>query len=135
MKSWAFGGSVLAIVAVAAWSYHVNYETKTAQARVADLKEEIASTREAIEVLEVEWEWLNNPIRLAALVDGHPELGLAPRRPESWARASDLPYPEPEMPEIAESAGDDSTGNEETLAGLTAAPGVPVPPPRPRWRP
>lgn len=134
MKSLAFALSVVAIVVVATWSYNVNYETKTAHGRVAALEREIAQTREATAVLEVEWAWLNNPERLARLVDRHPELGLVPMGPEIYARASDLP------PRVLPATGDDTdmplasieTGDEELLAGLMAPAGGPVPPPRPR---
>ena len=72
----------LAIVAIAAWAYHINYNTMTMFSRVSALRGEIAKERETLQVLRVEWAYLNAPDRLAALVAQHNvHLRLVPLAP------------------------------------------------------
>lgn len=92
MSRTAFALSMLAIVAVAAWAYSVNYRTSEAQARVRALAAEIARERARIAVLRVEWAHLNAPERLARLVAEHGErLALMPLAAEHFGEADDAP--------------------------------------------
>lgn len=85
---------VLSIIAIAVWTYHVNYNTKTALERISDLRRDIAAEREALQVLRVEWAYLNTPERLDRLVREHNRhLGLAPMTPASLGHAAAVPYP------------------------------------------
>lgn len=94
MSKTGFAGAVLAIVAGAGWTYNVNYATKTTLGRIGDLRGSIASERERIQVLRVEWAWLNNPERLARLSDAHAgALGLVPMAPITFDLAGALPEP------------------------------------------
>lgn len=133
MTKLGFAGAILAIVAVATWAYNVNYETKTTLNRIDALHGRIAAEREHIQVLEVEWAWLNNPDRLARLAAIHAErLGLGPMSPDHFGRAEAVPFPPRELPkESPLIAGLDDAGG-ALVAGLMAAPrGTVLPPPRP----
>ncbi|MEL6766807.1 MAG: hypothetical protein AAFP17_06475 [Pseudomonadota bacterium] len=105
MSRLGFALSVLAIVAVAAWAYNVNYRTGEALARVETLRSEIARTREDVQVLRVEWAWLNTPERLARLVAVHQDkLALGPMVPERFGDAQQVPFPPPPDHDPLESA-------------------------------
>lgn len=108
------------IVATAGWAYHVNYKTITAIDRVKDLRVAIAEEREVLQVLRVEWAYLNAPERLARLVAAHQEdLKLVPLVPEALGEVAEVPFPTSR--EQAE---------EELLLSETD-PGLPIP----AWRP
>ena len=69
----------LAIVAIAVWTYSVNYNTRMMLDRVADLNERISLERETLQVLRVEWAHLSSPDRLERLVALHNDkLQLVP---------------------------------------------------------
>ncbi|MEM7498369.1 MAG: hypothetical protein AAF371_10310 [Pseudomonadota bacterium] len=105
MSRLGFALSVLVILCVAAWAYNVNYRTGEALARVEALRGEIARTREDVQVLRVEWAWLNAPDRLARLVTEHGEvLALGPMAPERFGDAAQVPFPPPEDHDPLESA-------------------------------
>jgi hypothetical protein len=118
----------LSIIAVAGWTYNVNYDTRTALDRLSVLRAEIAGQREALQVLRVEWAYLNAPDRLAGLVASHNEiLGLMPLVPENLGIAAAIPYPPREAPEAAPAVPDaliaaaDSLPAPQALAPATAA--------------
>lgn len=101
MSKIGFAAAVVAVVGVATWTYNVNYATKTTLGRIGDLHDEIAAERERIQVLRVEWAWLNNPGRLERLSNAHAEvLGLMPLAPESFDVAAALPDPVDEPEEL-----------------------------------
>ncbi|MEO0822835.1 MAG: cell division protein FtsL [Pseudomonadota bacterium] len=105
MNRTAFGLSILAILGIAAWAYGVNYRTANALREVSRLRAEIATTREEVQVLRVEWAYLNAPDRLARLVAAHGrELGLEPLAPEQFKRASEVPFPPHEGADPLEAA-------------------------------
>jgi hypothetical protein len=92
----------LSIVAVAGWTCNVNYDTRAALDRLSALRTQIAEEREAMQVLRVEWAYLNAPDRLAGLVAAHNDaLGLMPLLPESLGIAAAVPYPPREAPDTA----------------------------------
>ena len=85
----------LLIIAIAGWAYNVNYNTMTALDRVSDLRRQIAAEREALQVLRVEWAYLNSPDRLARLVEQfQPQLGLVPLTPDALKQAALVPFPD-----------------------------------------
>ena len=59
--------------------------------QVAKLKSQVQREREAIAVLQAEWQYLDRPDRLQAAVDKH--LDLQPLKIQQLARLSDLPEP------------------------------------------
>lgn len=82
------------VVVCATWAYRVNYATQEALGRVADLRAEIASEREAIAVLNAEWEYLNRPDRLARLVAVNRQaLGLEELAPAQFGEVANAPFP------------------------------------------
>ncbi|HUF87318.1 MAG TPA: cell division protein FtsL [Thermohalobaculum sp.] len=94
MSRLGFALAMAAVVAAAAWTYHVNYQTKTALNRVDRLRAAIAAEREAVEVLRVEWAYLNAPDRLARLVAmNNDRLGLVPLSPQHFDEAAAVPFP------------------------------------------
>ncbi|MEM7424340.1 MAG: hypothetical protein AAF334_11510, partial [Pseudomonadota bacterium] len=93
----------LSIIAIAGWAYNVNYNTLTAMDRVSELRREIAKERETLQVLRVEWAYLNAPDRLMRLVRQHNDrLALIPVMPEALKHVAAVPFPgrqaEPEEP-------------------------------------
>ena len=88
----------LSVLAIAGWTYNVNYDTRAALDRVSELRGRIAEEREALQVLRVEWAWLNAPDRLSRLVAEHnTRLALVPLKPEALGIVAAVPYP-PDMP-------------------------------------
>lgn len=88
---------VAMIVAMAFWSYRMNYETQDQAKVVRQLQRDIVREREAITVLQAEWAYLNAPERLARLADEHrSELGLAPLAPETFAHIGEVGTPSPD---------------------------------------
>jgi hypothetical protein len=101
MTRLGFALSMIAVVATAAWAYHVNYRTKTTLGRVDRLRVQIAAEREAVEVLRVEWAYLNAPDRLARLVAQHNDLlGLEPMGPQHFDEVPAVPF-RPQTPRPA----------------------------------
>ncbi len=93
MNRLGFALSVIAVVATAAWAYHINYRTKTTLGRVDKLRCQIAAEREAVEVLRVDWAYLNAPDRLARLVAQHNDLlGLEPMGPQHFDEVAAVPF-------------------------------------------
>ncbi|MEO0764108.1 MAG: hypothetical protein AAFZ09_20275, partial [Pseudomonadota bacterium] len=94
MNRLGFVVSVVAILGVAAWAYGVNYRTAETLREVDRLRAAIAQAREDVQVLEVEWAYLNRPERLAALVAGHGDaLGLIALTPEQFGDVAAIPFP------------------------------------------
>lgn len=108
------------IVGTASWAYNVNYKTITVLEQVDSLRADIALERETLQVLRVEWAYLNAPERLASLVERHQDrLALVPLVPEALGEVAVLPFPKGRTPgDMAESP-------------LALAPGMPLPEARP----
>lgn len=115
----------LLIIAIAGWAYNVNYNTMTALDRVSELRRDIAAEREALQVLRVEWAYLNSPERLNRLVaQFEPQLGLVPLTPDALKHAALVPYPERDAEPV-----------EEIVPIIDRSGLVPVPAARPAaWR-
>ncbi len=72
-------------------TFQVNYETRDAKKRVAQLQRDIAFERETISVLRVEWAYLNRPERLRILSETYfNELRLMPIHAEHFADRSPI---------------------------------------------
>ncbi|MEM7060813.1 MAG: cell division protein FtsL [Pseudomonadota bacterium] len=112
---------LLAIIAIAGWAYSINYNTLTTLDRVSELRSEIATERETLQVLKVEWAYLNAPERLEKLVRRHNRaLGLMPMTPEVLSHAAAVPFAEGQ-PQFV-------------FSGIPGDPYIPVPRGRPAWR-
>lgn len=108
----------LAIIAIAGWAYSINYNTLTRLDRVSALRAQIAAERESLQVLRVEWAYLNNPDRLTRLVADHNQtLGLVPLMPEALSHVAAVPFAEDDEQPI--------------LGQVSGRRGVPVPRTRP----
>lgn len=93
----------LLVLAIASWTYNVNYDTRAALERVAKLRVQIADERENLQVLRVEWAYLNAPDRLAKLVNMHnEELALVTLTPDALGQVASVPYPRraPSIPSL-----------------------------------
>ncbi len=77
MRSLLFVLSALAVIGLAFWAYHENYETKSAIAKAERLQRQIASSRAELSMLRAEWAYLNRPERLQVLAEANfDQLGL-----------------------------------------------------------
>ncbi|KPQ06742.1 MAG: Shugoshin N-terminal coiled-coil region [Rhodobacteraceae bacterium HLUCCA12] len=94
MRSLFYAASLLAVMALAVWAYNENHKTQQSQARVAELRREIVSLREAIGVQRAEWAYLNRPDRLRDLVDmNFSRLALLPMTGAQFGRIDEIAYP------------------------------------------
>ena len=85
------------IVAMAFWSYRMNYETQARLDAADQVRRDIADQREAIAVLSAEWAYLNAPARLKRLVETRgASLGLAPMTPDHFADLDEIERPTPD---------------------------------------
>jgi len=145
MTRHGFALLALAIIAIASWAYNVNYNTRDRLERIADLRHQIAVEREALQVLRVEWAYLNNPDRLARLVRAHNDrLALVAMTPEVLSHAAAVPFPERQdlprgfaaEPRPPADAAPDHPALAEALASVVVdGRRYPVPPVRPAsWR-
>ncbi|MEM9784607.1 MAG: hypothetical protein AAF899_19325 [Pseudomonadota bacterium] len=86
--------SVAGILAIAAWAYGVNYRTTETLREIDSLRSAIAAAREDVQVLHVEWAYLNRPERLAVLVERHGDmLRLEPLDLQQFGEIEAIPYP------------------------------------------
>ncbi len=97
MKRIGLGIGLISVIAVAVWTYHVNYRTRQAFDRISDLRGEMAAEAEAVQVLKVEWAWLNAPQRLKELVkEYNGQLGLVRLEPRRFSFVATVPFPPPD---------------------------------------
>ncbi|MBY8974976.1 cell division protein FtsL [Rhodobacteraceae bacterium NNCM2] len=112
---------LVAVILAATWTYNVNYRTRQAFDRIADLRAEIAAEGETVQVLRVEWAWLNAPRRLKELVRLYnDDLGLIRLEPDRYGFVSSVPFPPPERFDLEDAI---------KAAGEIVAPGVEAPKP------
>jgi hypothetical protein len=81
--------AITALIASAGYAYSIKYETLFYVEQVAKLKTKVQRERDAIAVLQAEWQYLDRPDRLQAAADEH--LDLQPMKIQQLARLSDLP--------------------------------------------
>jgi hypothetical protein len=81
--------AISALVASAGYAYSIKYDTLYYSEQVAKLKSKVQREREAIAVLQAEWQYLDRPDRLQAAADQH--LDLQALKIQQLARLSDLP--------------------------------------------
>jgi hypothetical protein len=77
------------LIASAGYAYSIKYDTLYYAEQVAKLKTKLQRERDAIAVLQAEWQYLDRPDRLQAAADQH--LDLQPLKILQLARLSDLP--------------------------------------------
>ena len=89
MKPVLYISAAMIVILFGYMTFQVNYETRDTRKRVVQLQREIASEREAISVLKVEWAYLNRPERLRVLSETYfSELRLMPLHAEHFADRS-----------------------------------------------
>lgn len=81
--------AISSLIASAGYAYSIKYDTLYYAEQVAKLKTKLQREREAIAVLQAEWQYLDRPDRLQAAADQH--LDLQPLKIQQLARLSDLP--------------------------------------------
>lgn len=81
-------GMVLA-VGVAITLYQVKFEVHQAERQARELNRELVREREAIQVLEAEWSYLNRPARIQDLAERY--LGLKPLKASQIGSVETLP--------------------------------------------
>ncbi|PVE25333.1 hypothetical protein DC522_05355 [Microvirga sp. KLBC 81] len=81
--------AISALIASAGYAYSIKYDTLYYAEQVAKLKSKVQREREAIAVLQAEWQYLDRPDRLQAAADHH--LDLQALKIQQLARLSDLP--------------------------------------------
>lgn len=102
--------------------FQVKYNVQSKERELRDVRRQIEANLTSIHVLEAEWSYLNDPLRLADLARRHTEL--VPTTPAQIGDIAGLPpRPEPEAP--------DSTDPESAAPAaplLSSAPQDPAPP-------
>jgi hypothetical protein len=91
--------AISALIASAGYAYSIKYETLYHAEQVAKIKAKLQRERDAIAVLRAEWQHLNRPDRLQAVIERH--LDLQPMNVHQLARLSDLPNRPPREDSIA----------------------------------
>ena len=88
---------IVALVASAAWTFKVKYDSENAMASLARLERRIQIEKEAIDILKADWSLLTNPERLEKLAERYrDDLGLEPVAPKqvgSFRQIPDRPPP------------------------------------------
>ncbi|MGH6892348.1 MAG: cell division protein FtsL [Dongiaceae bacterium] len=110
--------------------FQVKYNVQTKERELRDVHRRIEANLAAIHVLEAEWSYLNDPLRLADLARRH--TGLAPTTPSQigdiatlHARIEDAPAA-PEAPESTPSQPPLVSDAPQAPAGQPAAPVVQI---------
>ena len=94
MKTMIFGLIAMAVMGLAVWAYHQNYQTTAALKETESLQGEIAQLRIRVGVLRAEWAYLNRPERLRDLADlNFDRLGLFALAPEQFGQVDEVSFP------------------------------------------
>lgn len=104
--------------------FQVKYNVQSKERELRDVRRQIEANLTSIHVLEAEWSYLNDPLRLADLARRHTEL--VPTTPAQIGDIAGLPpRPEPEAPEAPDSTDPESGAPATPL--LSSAPQNPAP--------
>ncbi|WP_116133831.1 cell division protein FtsL [Tropicimonas sp. IMCC34043] len=103
MKGLFYVLATLAVMGLAFWAYHGNYQTQAALKESRRLKGEIGDLRQALATLEAEWAYLNRPERLAQLAEiNFDRLSLLPMTPEQFGGIEQVTFPAPPMLQVSQ---------------------------------
>ena len=80
---------ILILSGLVAILFHLKYEVQALEKRLAGLNQAIDKDREAIQLLEAEWTYLNRPDRLARLAKRY--LPIKPPAPDAMRTMADVP--------------------------------------------
>ena len=97
MRGFFYVISALAVMGLAFWAYHENYQTQKAQKDMAKLRAEIRALYDTRAMLRAEWAYLNRPERLTELAElNFIRLGLLPFGAEQSGRVDQVGFPQEE---------------------------------------
>lgn len=113
--------AIAVLLSSAGYAYTIKYEALYHAEQLAKLKNRAQRERDNIAVLKAEWQLLNRPERLQAVVDRH--IDLPPLQIHQLARLSDIPE---------KSAKTDEIGKKLELLGLMQPTETPKKPSDPR---
>ncbi len=82
-------GALCLTAAVSVGIYALSYDVQKLEVRLAGLNRDLIAGREAIQVLDAEWSYLNQPERLQSLAAKY--LDLEPIQPRQIMLVADLP--------------------------------------------
>lgn len=117
-------------VGTAATLYQVKYEVRLLEQEARELHRNVTRERQAIQVLDAEWAFMNQPSRIQDLAERY--LDLKPTKPSQITSIDRLPM-RPVQPETAPGAGGaDPLVAENTPSAIAGHPGVPMPTLRPQ---
>ena len=98
MKSLLYVFSALAVIGLAFWAYHENYETQEVLGEAEQIQNDIGRARARLSMLRAEWAYLNRPDRLRDLAEiNFVSLGLLPLDPDQFGRIDQVAFPPPEQ--------------------------------------
>jgi hypothetical protein len=91
-----------AMVAAAAFTYHVKHGAEQELDQIHRLRAQIRLEEDTIDLLKADWAVLIQPARLQKLVEFYkPQLHLETLQPQQIATLNDIPsYPKPENPPV-----------------------------------
>ena len=91
-----------AMVAAAAFTYHVKHQAEQELEKIHRLRAQIRLEEDTIDLLKADWAVLVQPARLQKLVGFYkPQLQLDTLQPQQIATLNDIPtYPKPEVPPV-----------------------------------
>ena len=116
MKPLAVPVSIVAALALAAILFHVKQEVRDMERELRLVNGAILGHQEAIQVLQSEWSYLNQPGWIAELAERH--LDMRPFTPNQVIRLEDIPY----RSDPADVASAPGAGASAHPAQLTAVP-------------
>jgi hypothetical protein len=125
--------AIIGLIGTAGWAYSIKYETIYFAEQVKKIERRVEREKEAIAVLQAEWQHLNTPSRLQALTDRH--LPLAPIQAAQIIRPADLPNKAADSDPLARKLDELLTGSVGTRPAVMRrqpTPAQPVATPRPR---
>lgn len=86
--------TAMAVIALAFWAYHENYQTQAALKQSERLQRDISNARQRLRVLNTEWAYLNRPDRLRDLAEiNFDTLMLLPLEPHQFGKVDQVAYP------------------------------------------
>ncbi len=105
--------TVVAVIALAFWSYQENYETRKALNEADKIRRDIRESHARLGVLRAEWAYLNRPSRLLDLAEfNFDRLGLLPIAPEQFGMIDQIAYPSAPLAPILNPVDVSNTGDQ-----------------------
>jgi len=93
MRGIALILSVVAVIGLAFWAYHENYQTQQSIREVRVLQDRIGAAHARVNMLNAEWAYLNRPDRLRDLAElNFDRLGLLSLMPDSFGRDDQISF-------------------------------------------